>query len=108
MPEPHVFVSDQTPGNRCAADDGDGTACRRAEGADVHRVDATVARVRRATDSGPRPIATGHNRRSVPWSKLPLPSKVILGTVTLLGLALAVCVVATACRLILSAGGWFG
>ena len=57
---------------------------------------------------GPRPITSGRNRRSVPWNELPFPSKLILGAVTVLGLVLLVCVVATLARLILSAGGWFG
>lgn len=111
MAEPHDFDGPEA-GSCLHLGDG-GRTCGYPASNDIHRVDRTEFTVRRAVPLGDRrpevrSLPDARRRRAVPWNELPAPSKVILGAVTFLGLALLACVVATLCRLILSAGGWLG
>lgn len=110
MAETHEYLDVN---GRCGATEADGRECRRGRAADVHKVDRTESTIRRAVPLGDRrpevrSLPDARGRRAVPWNELPALSKVIFGVGTFLALVLLACVVATLCRLILSAGGWFG
>ena len=112
MTVPHPFVEGAN--GRCAATpDGDIlNQCGRAQDADLHLAAVSAAPRMMA---GPaeavgrvRSVPAGRKRRSMPWNELPWASKAVFVVGASCVTAVLLCLVATLCRLILSAGGWLG